>query len=64
MNCKKCDQEDIDAEAYNAPGGGFLCRQCYRQFQWKSVGIGLGIAAVGMVAIMVFFILMIGTLWA
>ena len=57
MNCKKCDQEDIDAEAYNALGGGFLCRQCYRQLQWMCAGIGLAIATVGIVPIVLFFIM-------
>ena len=64
MNCKRCGKEGIDAEAYNAPGGGFLCRACYRALQWKSVGIGLVIAAVGVVAVIVFFVIMIVKHWS
>ena len=63
MDCKKCGKEGIDAGAYNAPGGGFLCRQCYKQSQWKSVGIGLAIAAVGGVTIIAFFVIMIVKQW-
>ena len=63
MNCKKCGKEGIDAEAYNAPGGGFLCRACYRRFQWMSVGTGLGLAVVGLVAVTVFIVAMVVMNW-
>jgi len=63
MNCKKCGAEGIDDQAYNAPGGGFLCQACYRAFQVKSVVFGLTIAALGVVAVVVFFVIMIVRNW-
>lgn len=63
MNCKKCGAEGIDEQAFNAPGGGFLCKTCYRRLQVKSVGIGLALAAVGVVLVVLFFVIMIVRNW-
>ena len=63
MNCKRCNKENIEDEAYNTPGGGFVCRACYRRFQWKCAGIGLSIAVLGVVAVIVFFVTIILKHW-
>jgi len=63
MNCEKCNRQGIDAEAHNAPGGGFLCKACYRKLQCKSVAIGLALVIVGLVAVAVFLVVMVVKNW-
>ena len=50
VDCKKCRKVSIEIEAYNAPGGGFLCKGCYRRLQYKCVAIGLTLAVLGTVS--------------
>ena len=63
MNCKKCGAEGIDDQAFNAPGGGFLCKACYRRFQVKSAGLGLVLAVVGVLAVLAFLIFLLIWSW-
>ena len=64
MNCKKCGAEGIEEQAFNAPRGGFLCKACYRKLQWKCVGIGLFLAAVGLVVAIAFIVTMVLMSWS